>query len=369
MPLPQLIAALIATVCIAALASFLLSLLAIRLGFKLNIVALPGGRRKHARSTPKLGAIPLFGAFVIAVLISQLFQIPTSDYPNEGRRLVGLLLGGAVIFVIGMLDDKFNLSPTVQFAAQAVCALIAIASLIFIERFTSPFASGPNALVVLPDVLGRYLALAATVLISVFWFMGMMNTVNWLDGVDGLAATVALIAAGVTMIHMLREGQYSVALLPAALIGTLLGFLVFNFQPARIFIGGGALWLGFALACIGIIGGAKIALLLLVMGVPIADVIWQVFDRWRHGRSPTAADRGHLHFRLADSGWSARRIVALYAAVCAGFGAVALVPQPPLFKLITLSVLFVAVVAVLVVLSRRTGTTGQAGAADVTSAD
>jgi len=364
-PLPQLIA----TLCIAALASFLLSLLAIRLGFKLNIVAVPGGRRKHARNTPKLGAIPLFGAFVVAVLISQLFQVGTSD-PNEGQRLVGLLIGGAVIFVIGVLDDKFNLSPAVQFAAQAVCALIAIASLIFIERFTNPFASGlPDALVVLPDMLGRYLALAATVLITVFWFVGMMNTVNWLDGVDGLAATVALIAAAVTMIHMLREGQYSVALLPAALIGTLVGFLVFNFQPARIFMGGGALWLGFALACIGIIGGAKIALLLLVMGVPIADVIWQMFDRWRHGRSPAAADRGHLHFRLADAGWSARRIVALYAAVCAGFGAVALVPQPPLFKLITLSVLFLAVVAVLVLLSRRMGTTEQASAADVISAD
>ena len=340
---------------IAFLAALLLSKGSIWLSFKLRIVAVPGGRRKHARDTPKLGAIPLYGAFVLAVLVSRQFGIHTEDI-NEGRRLIGLLVGGAVIFLTGVLDDKFNLSPAVQFAAQGVSALIAIASLIFIERFTNPFASGPDALVILPEMLdsiSQFASLAAIVLVSLFWFIGMMNTVNWLDGVDGLAASVGLIAAAVTMIHMLREGQYSVALLPTALIGALLGFLVFNFQPARIFMGGGALWLGFALACIGIIGGAKIALLLLVMGVPIADVIWQMFDRWRHGRNLATSDRGHLHFRLTDSGWPPWRIVALYAAVCAGFGAVALVPQPPLFKLITLLVLFLMVIFVLLVLSRQ----------------
>lgn len=312
-------------------------------------MALPGGRRKHQQPTPKLGALPLFGAFAVAVLISQTFGISTTD-PNEGRRLLGLLMGGAVVFVVGVLDDKFNLPPMPQFLAQGLSALIAILSLIFIERFTDPLS---HREIVLWREFGFVVGYALLALITGFWFIGMMNTVNWLDGVDGLAASVAVVAAGVTMIHMLREGQYSVALLPAALIGALIGFLVFNFQPARLFMGGGALWLGFALACIGIIGGAKIALVLLVMGLPIADVIWQVFDRWRHGRSPAASDRGHLHFRLADAGWSARKIVALYVGVSALFGAVALVPQPPLFKLITLLVLFGGVIGVLAVLSRR----------------
>ena len=288
-------------------------------------------------------------AFVIAVLISQTFGVQTSD-PNETMRLMGLLMGGAVVFVVGVLDDKFNLPPAPQFLAQGLSALIAILCLVFVERFTNPFN---KELVVLSKTVIGYAVLIA---ITGSWFIGMMNTVNWLDGVDGLAASVAVVAAAVTLIHMLREGQYSVALLPVALIGTLLGFLVFNFQPARIFIGGGALWLGFALACIGIMGGAKIALLLLVMGLPIADVIWQVFDRWRHGRSPAASDRGHLHFRLADAGWSARKIVALYAGACALFGAVALVPQPPLFKLITLVLLFGGVIVVLAVLSRQSVT-------------
>ena len=340
---------LVATLLIAFVAAVILSFIAIRLSKAWGAVAMPGGRRKHEQPTPKLGAIPLFVAFVIAVLISQTFGVQTSD-PNETTRLMGLLMGGAVVFVVGVLDDKFNLPPAPQFLAQGLSALIAILCLVFVERFTNPFN---KELVVLSKTVIGYAVLIA---ITGSWFIGMMNTVNWLDGVDGLAASVAVVAAAVTLIHMLREGQYSVALLPVALIGTLLGFLVFNFQPARIFIGGGALWLGFALACIGIMGGAKIALLLLVMGLPIADVIWQVFDRWRHGRSPAASDRGHLHFRLADAGWSARKIVALYAGACALFGAVALVPQPPLFKLITLVLLFGGVIVVLAVLSRQSVT-------------
>jgi UDP-GlcNAc:undecaprenyl-phosphate GlcNAc-1-phosphate transferase len=161
------------------------------------------------------------------------------------------------------------------------------------------------------------------------------------------------VAAAVTLVHMLREGQYSVALLPVALIGALAGFLVFNRPPARIFMGGGALFLGFALACLGIIGGAKIALLLLVMGLPIADVAWQILDRIRHGRSPTQSDRGHLHFRLVDRGWTPKQIVILYSGACALFGGAALIPQPPVYKLVTLGVLAILVVGSLAILSRR----------------
>ncbi len=329
------------TLFIAFVLSATLTRFAIWLGPRVGIVAVPGGRRKHARITSRLGALPLWGAFTAAALLSQLFQVPTLD-PNEPRRLAGLLVGGTFIFVIGLLDDRFELGSLPQFAAQAVAALIAIAFTVFIERFTNPLTGME---VVLPGAL--------VVAVSLLWFMGMVNTVNWLDGVDGLAASVAAVAATVTTIHMLREGQYSVALLPIALAGTLLGFLAFNFPPARIFLGGGALFLGYTLACVGIVAGAKVALLLLVMGLPIADVAWQIFDRARHGRNPTRGDRGHLHFRLADTGWSARRIVLLYAGTSAVFGLVALITQPPLFKLITLAVLAVAVVAALFVLSNR----------------
>ncbi|MCS7059574.1 MAG: MraY family glycosyltransferase [Anaerolineae bacterium] len=315
--------------------------LAVRLGLKLGIADKPGGRRRHSRTTSRLGAVPLFIAFIGAALLAQTFNVPTLD-PQEDTRFSGLLIGSVVIFVAGLLDDRLELRAGPQFAAQTLAAGIAIAHLVFIERFHNPLIGREQVLTGWPIVA-----------LSLFWYLGMMNTVNFLDGIDGLAATVSLIAAGVTTIHMMREGQYSVALLPIALMGALMGFLVFNVQPARIFLGSGAQYLGFTLACLGIIAGAKVALLLLVMGVPIADVAWQVIDRLRRGKSPFEGDRGHLHLRLADAGWSARRIVALYAAVCITFGGVALLIQPPVLKLITLGVVLAGVVITLALLSSR----------------
>lgn len=334
------------TFALALVASYGATRGAIALGLRIGLSDAPGGRRKHARVTSRLGIIPLFAGFTIAALAAQLFGVPTLD-PNEGQRLAGVLIGGVILLVFGLLDDRFQLPPMPQFAVQAVAAGVAIASLIFIERFTNPFN---GEAVVVPAVV--------VVALSLFWFMGMMNTVNWLDGVDGLAATVALMAATVTAIHMIREGQYSVALLPVALAGTLCGFLLLNLPPAKIFLGSGATYLGFTLGCVGIIAGAKVALLLLVLGLPIADVAWQIFDRARNGRNPTRGDRGHLHFRLADAGWSARRIVALYAAACGAFGGLALIPQPATLKLLTLAALFAAVVALLVLLSARAARRG-----------
>jgi UDP-GlcNAc:undecaprenyl-phosphate GlcNAc-1-phosphate transferase len=330
----------LATLGIAFALSLLLTWVAIRAGIRWGIADKPGGRRKHARVTSRLGVLPLFGAFTLTAIVSRLFGVQSLD-PNEQSRFVAVIAGGCIVFALALLDDKWNLSPRRQFVLQIVAAFVAIAGQVYIERFTNPFT---RELVILPEALGPILGNAAVVALTLFWFLGMMNTVNFLDGVDGLASTVALIAAGVVAIHMLREGQHSVALLPIALAGTLIGFLVFNFPPAKIFLGGGALYLGYALACAGIIGGAKIALLLLVMGLPIADVLWQMIDRVRHGRSPTASDRGHLHLRLADQGWPAIRIVALYAAACILFGGAALLPMPPLWKLITLAGLFALVI-------------------------
>jgi UDP-GlcNAc:undecaprenyl-phosphate/decaprenyl-phosphate GlcNAc-1-phosphate transferase len=338
---------------LTALAAFAVSaalcVVAIRAGIGLRIADVPGGRRKHARVTSRLGALPLFGGFVAAALLTRQFDIPTTDARNESIRFAGLLIGGLIVFVLGVADDKFELSARAQLPFQVLAGGVAIASLIFIERFRSPLS---GAEIVLSDwpVIG----FAVVAALTLFWFLGMMNTVNLLDGVDGLSGSVALIAALVTLIHMLRAGQYSTAVLPAALCGALLGFLLFNMQPARLFLGGGALFLGFALAALGIIAGAKIALLLLVMGLPIADVLWQMFDRARHGRHPMSGDRGHLHFRLADRGWSPRGIVALYALVCGAFGGVALAPLSPGAKLVALALITMIVIVALARLTRAT---------------
>ena len=178
-----------------------------------------------------------------------------------------------------------------------------------------------------------------------------MNTLNWLDGLDGLAAGVTAILAAVLVGHMLWRAdppQLSVAILPLALLGATLGFLPWNFNPARIFMGSsGSYFLGFAVAALGIIGGARMATVLLVLGLPIVDVAWLIWRRKRRGVSPGAGGRDHLHFRLLDLGLGQRQIVLGYYAFCAAFGLLALSIGPRIFKLLALLGLSVAVLIVL----------------------
>jgi UDP-GlcNAc:undecaprenyl-phosphate GlcNAc-1-phosphate transferase len=139
--------------------------------------------------------------------------------------------------------------------------------------------------------------------------------------------------------------QLSVSLLPLALMGACLGFLLYNFHPSSIIMGGGAPYLGFLLGALSIIGGAKMATILLVMGLPLMDLAWQVVNRLRHGRNPLHGDRGHLHFRLLDSGWlSQRQIVVSYYVFCAFFWLLTLVTSSQAFKFITFGVMLLLIV-------------------------
>ena len=175
---------------------------------------------------------------------------------------------------------------------------------------------------------------------------------NWLDGLDGLAAGVTAIAALVLFIHMLRLEQFSVAFLPLALLGCCLGFLPYNLGRARIFLGGGAYVLGHALGVISIVSGAKVATALLVVWVPIVDVAWQIYTRWRRGQSAGLGDRGHLHFRLQDLGWPQKRIVLLYYLVTAILGTAALLISSRLLKLGILIAVALSISVGLALLSR-----------------
>jgi UDP-N-acetylmuramyl pentapeptide phosphotransferase/UDP-N-acetylglucosamine-1-phosphate transferase len=193
------------------------------------------------------------------------------------------------------------------------------------------------------------------VLFTLFWLAGMINTINWLDGVDGLAPGVAVIASGVMFVHTYRLQQFSIALLALALIGAVLGFLIYNFYPARIFMGSaGANVLGFTLGVLSIMGGAKVATVLLVLGIPILDVAWQIYNRLRHGKSPFTADRGHLHHRLLDRGLSQRAIVLLYYGLTAMLGALALVLPSGVYKLIALVIIGIGALLILIRLGEMT---------------
>jgi UDP-GlcNAc:undecaprenyl-phosphate/decaprenyl-phosphate GlcNAc-1-phosphate transferase len=161
--------------------------------------------------------------------------------------------------------------------------------------------------------------------------------------VDGLAGGVAFIASLLLFIHTMREQQLSVSLLPVALMGTMLGFLRFNWHPATIFMGSGAVYLGYTLGALSIIGGAKMATILLVMGLPLLDVAWQVARRLAEGKNPLVGDRGHLHFRLIDARVNPRLICMVYYLFCAAFGVLALITTSRLYKLIALIAMIVLV--------------------------
>jgi UDP-GlcNAc:undecaprenyl-phosphate/decaprenyl-phosphate GlcNAc-1-phosphate transferase len=326
--------------------SVLLTFVARRLAPRLGLVDEPGGRRQHAQAMARFGALPLWGAFTITALVAQKLPVERGD-PYEVIRLFGLLLGGTFLFVFGLLDDRFELSSLLQGLIQIGAAAIGVTFLIFIERFNNPLTQETQDL---PYIL--------TVTVSLLWLGLMMNTLNFLDGVDGLAGGVTLIASLLLFVHTVRPDQYgqsqlSVSLLPMALIGTAAGFLIFNWHPARIFMGSGAVYLGYTLGALSIIGGAKMATILLVMGLPLLDVAWQVARRLASGKNPFIGDRGHLHFRLIDAGVSPRRIAVGYYFFCAAFGVLALVTTSSQFKLVAIVIMIILVLIGFVLVARH----------------
>ncbi len=312
------------------LVSFTVTLVAVlpvmRLAWRWGLVQHPHRPRDvHTQPIPRAGGVAIVLGFLVAVGVAQWLPVERTD-PNEAVRLQGLVLGSLLAAIVGLMDDRRELSAKAQLLAQLVLAAIAIGHLIFIERFRNPLT---GELVVVPAWV--------MVPFTLFWFLGAMNTLNWLDGLDGLAAGVAAIAGIVFAAHMIRLGQYSVALLPLALVGATLGFLPFNFNPARVFMGTtGSLFLGYALAALSIMAGAKVATMLLVLGIPILDVAWQIVARLRRGASPFQGDRGHLHHRLYDAGYSQRQVVVGYWGICALLGLLALLLPAPVYKLLAL---------------------------------
>lgn len=308
------------------------------LGERWGIIARAGGRRLtegDLRGVSKLGGLAIYGGFTLAALAAQFLPVPRFD-PYEIVRFTGLMLGGSFIMLVGLLDDRYELSPVILGIAQIFAAGIAVAFQIFIEFLNNPLTGQQTE--PWPYIV--------TVTLSMFWLGLMMNTVNFMDGLDGLAGGVAFIAGAMLFVNsafVIEPAQVSVSLLPLALMGASLGFVMYNFYPARIFMGGGAVYLGYLLGCLSIIGGAKMATILLVMGLPLMDLAWQALNRLLHGRNPMHGDRGHVHFRLLDMGFSQRQIVLSYYGFCALFGILTLVTSSQLFKFIALGVMLALV--------------------------
>ncbi len=339
------------TAAVAALVCGMVIPRMIAVAHRFDLLAYPTEARwVHRRPIPRIGGLAIFTGFLSGLAAS--FVLPVERFPIEVERILLLVLGATLVIAAHLYDDLVGLRPLTKLAWQlAGAAVIVLPRLrgpdhgLVIEQFNSPF----GGVVVLPLVLA--------VPFTFFWIVGMMNTVNFLDGLDGLAGSVTLIAASVLFLHTFfrpsENPQFTISLLAAALGGSVLAFLFFNWHPARIMMGdSGAMFLGYALAVLSIIGGAKIATALLVLWVPILDVAWLIVYRLWNGRSPLEADRGHLHHRLLDLGWSQRRIAFAFVTVSATFGVLALTMPGPLYKFIVLVIAGVAGLALLSWLAR-----------------
>ena len=294
--------------------------------------------------------LPLL-AFIIAVVINL----------APSRQLDALLIGCAILVVVGVIDDIKGLSAWTKLGWQFVAASVALAGGVGITSFTNPFGGEIilNHWRYVVDLAGlRFHISPLANTLSLIWMVGLANTINFLDGLDGLACGVSGIAA--TIMFALSVGphvhQPGVALLAIILAGAAFGFLPYNFHPAKIFMGdSGALFLGLTLAMLAIYSGAKLATITLVLGFPIIDALWAVMRRLYRHTSPFRADRGHFHHLLLDAGLSQRQAVLILYAVAAAFGTIALFAGSlaKLIALIILVVIMAMAITILLTISLR----------------
>jgi UDP-GlcNAc:undecaprenyl-phosphate/decaprenyl-phosphate GlcNAc-1-phosphate transferase len=288
------------------------------IGIKSGRVDQPGGRKVHQRPMVRLGGVSIFAGTIISLLIVWWLG-GFGILPSEKEwQIWGVTLGGVGFFMIGLADDLLNLSPLTRLVMQVIVAAGAWKAGVSID-----FVSIPTVGIVHLEWL--------SLPITVIWLVGMVNAINWIDGLDGLAAGVSGIAAVVMLVVALFMRQPAAALIAAALAGASLGFLRYNFNPAQIFMGdGGAYFMGFTLASVGVIGLVKIpaftAVLLpyLILAVPIVDMSAVILVRLRHGKSPFSADKRHLHHRLLQAGLSHRLTVLFIYSLTLWVGSLAL---------------------------------------------
>jgi len=281
--------------------------LAIKAAYKLGAIDKPDQRKVHHQTMPRLGGLAIFLAFMIVTLIS--------SWGNAA--FYGILAGGLIVFLVGMLDDMYQLSPWVKLLGQCLAAAVAMYFGVIVHFVTNPF-DGLLAL--------GYLSLPLTFL----WIVGVTNAINLIDGLDGLAGGVSAIAAATMGIVSLLHGQTAVAITAFILVAAIAGFLPYNFHPARTFMGdGGSNFLGFVLACLAIMGTAKSAALIslfvpiVILGIPIFDTFFAIIRRI-YKRAPIfMPDKDHLHHRLMALGMSHRRSVLIIYGISAFFGGVA----------------------------------------------
>lgn len=301
------------------IASLLLTLFLIRIFPRLKFFSGAGKRYSDGKNVPRIGGAAMIAAFLLAI-----FLVPGLEFD---KLKWGMVISSVIIFFYGLIDDVKNLSWKKQLAVQAFVALVMIYSGLSVDYIANPFGGAEFRLDSLFFVLAgkQYYFLSAVFILLLI--VGFMNIVNWLDGLDGLAGGVGVIGFLTLFFLSISSlvNQPPVGIISIAAAGAILGFLLFNFYPAKIFMGtSGAMFIGFLLAAVSVFSGAKLATVALVMTIPILDAVWVIIRRMGNGASVFRGDKNHLHYRLLELGFSRNKIVFFYYALSIFFGFIAL---------------------------------------------
>ncbi len=268
-------------------------------------------RHIHSAKAYRLGGIAMIIAFNLSILASRDLFI--------SHQVYGFMISTLIILVVGFWDDLRELFWKTQLFYQVAVAILIFIFGIRIYRITDPFGGVFN--------FNSSLGVIISMIMVVLWVVLMINSMNWLDGIDGLSGGISLIGAlTIFFLSLYPEvNQPPVAILSLVLAGTILGFLIFNFYPSIVLAGtSGSMYMGFALAVLAIFAGTKIATAFLVMSLPIIDFAWVIGERIRHKKSVFRPDRNHLHHKLLELGWSQRKITLFFYAITALIAVVAL---------------------------------------------
>lgn len=294
----------------AFLLAFLSTPFVKKLAKKIGAIDIPKDKRRmHTDSVPLIGGLAIFLGFLVSTLL----------FTKIDSRITAILAGAIIMVVLGVFDDKYALGAKFKLVIQIIAAAIPVIAGVRIERIILPFLKSGG-------IEFGWLAYPITIL----WIVALTNAVNLIDGLDGLAAGVSAIASFSMFLIALMQGNFTIAVMSAALVGACCGFLPYNFSPASIFMGDtGSTFLGFVMASLSVLGLFKIhaiisfAVPFIAFGIPIFDTSFAIFRRLKEHRPIMSPDRGHLHHRLVDMGFTHKQAVLIIYAICVILGAVA----------------------------------------------
>ncbi|WKV10236.1 MraY family glycosyltransferase [Thermoanaerobacterium sp. CMT5567-10] len=266
-----------------------------KLAYKIGAIDIPKDKRRvHKKPVPLIGGLAIYLGTILSILL----------FLPKSQTNLGIIAGSTIIVVLGIFDDKYELKAKVKLLGQLLASFVVVLSGVRIDWLTNPFGDGMINIGVFAIPL------------SIFWIVGITNAMNLIDGLDGLAAGIASISSGSLFVVSLLNGRYATALITAAVTGAALGFLPYNFNPAKIFMGDtGAMFLGFILSAVSIQGAVKsaaaiaIAVPILALGVPVFDTAFAIIRRIANKKPIMEADKGHLHHRLLALGLTQKQAV------------------------------------------------------------